>query len=65
MNKMKSILKYIINSNIKKDHTLVSIKKARKKILNQLALLAKKQVKLILVNMVKKFKLNNKLEKKN
>jgi hypothetical protein len=34
MNKMKSILKYIINSNIKKDHTLVSIKKARKKILN-------------------------------
>ena len=65
MNKMKSILKYIINSNLKKDHTLVSIKKARKKILNQLALLAKKQVKLILVNMVKKFKLNNKLEKKN
>jgi len=34
MNKMKLILKYIINFNLKKDHKQVSIKKARKKILN-------------------------------
>jgi hypothetical protein len=34
MNKMKFILKYRIKSNLKKDHTQVSIKKARKKILN-------------------------------
>jgi hypothetical protein len=34
MNKMRLILKYVINSNLKKDHTQVSIKKARIKILN-------------------------------